>query len=555
MRLARLESSGFRNLDGSIEFPASTTLLVGPNNAGKTNVIDAIRLITPPRSDSPFQRRVTLDDFRHDELGVRDADAFELTATFEDLTPAETIAMTSCLVGGETTAKIRLAATVGMRDRVTWRLFGGEAHQPLADEMAREIVKHTYLPPLRDAKNDLRPGRDNKLVQLLKAFAPDGERRTRIEEIARTANRALDETEAVRMAHEEIRNRLRKMGGRHFTQATALRFAEMQFERIVSALKALAGSTTPLELGENGLGLNNLLYMATLLAAVGAENEDEDGTHILLVEEPEAHLHPQLQELLFRFLVEDSGLRRQVIVSTHSPNFAASAGVEAMTILVQPPGARFPIARSPARFGLEASTRLHLQRFLDVTKAGLLFANGVVLVEGIAEQLLLPSLVKRIGRDLKDDGVSVLNVGGVAFAPFASLFARERLPVRCAIVSDADPPEVVGDLVGGDADLSATAQQLQRIQNDQLHVYLSQRTFEWDLARADNWTTMLEALALVKPRVARALAADRPVAPNEQADLLYSKIGDIKGRFAQALVQVLSDDRPFNVPDYLRDAR
>src|SRR5439155_13946799 len=127
----------------------------------------------------------------------------------------------------------------------------------------------------------------------------------------------------------------------------------------------------------------------------------------------------------------------------------------------------------------------------------LLFARGVILVEGIAEQLLLPQLADRCGVSLSEAGISVVNVGGVSFAPFAELFSSDRLPYRCSIVSDGDPPtkkELDDELEGGEPLLSATAQKLKASETDTMHVFLAQKTFEWDLAEApDNWTTLIEA--------------------------------------------------------------
>jgi putative ATP-dependent endonuclease of OLD family len=555
MRLAQITAKGFRNLDGTVAFPDPLTLIAGENNTGKSNVIDALRLLTQSYAGARFNRWITSDDFAHDGKGNCLVDTFELEALYVELTDEERGRFVTCLAPsiGEDAARIRLTAQLGERGRVNPVWYGGDGQQPGVEPWAREAVLHTYLPPLRDAEGDLKPGRANKLVNLLNSLAPEGtSQRAEIETVANTSNEKLAATAAVTKAKTEIQGRLDKVLGPLFKQMTGLRFTDPRFDRVIGALWALAGDTDALELAENGLGFNNLLYMATLLAAI-TNDPPQDGLHLLLVEEPEAHLHPQLQDLLMRYLEGEAGAKTQVVVTTHSPNFAAASGVERMTVMTRAGAGQPIVARSPASFGLDQKALDHLHRFLDVTKTGLLFARGVILVEGISEQLLFPQLAQQCGISLSDAGVTIVNVGGVSFAPFAELFSSERLPYRCAIVSDGDPPkqsELDSELEGGEPLLSATAQKLKANETDTLHVFLAQRTFEWDLAEAGNWPSLIEALTLVKPKIAMTLAQ----LESGRSDALLSAVENCKGRFAQALTEVLADNRTLNVPTYLVDA-
>jgi len=180
---------------------------------------------------------------------------------------------------------------------------------------------------LRDAAADLRPGRQNRLVDLLEALAPPGHPdRDRIETEAENANVAIGKIPTVEAAKGKIAERLLAMtGSGRFRQHTDLAFADPRFDRVVSSLRARIGQFEAREMAENGLGFNNLLYMAVLLAAI-TDAPDDGALRVLLVEEPEAHLHPQLQDLLMRFLEDQAGGSTQVLVTSHSPNFASSAG-------------------------------------------------------------------------------------------------------------------------------------------------------------------------------------------------------------------------------------
>ncbi|MGH7182131.1 MAG: ATP-dependent nuclease, partial [Nitrospiraceae bacterium] len=208
-----------------------------------------------------------------------------------------------------------------------------------------------------------------------------------------------------------------------------------------------------------GLGSNNLLFMACELLLLGSEG---DGFPLLLVEEPEAHLHPQRQLRLMQFLQDQAGATRhdgqqiQIIVTTHSPNFASAIKLD--NLLMIQGGKAFPLVEGTT--GLDKSDYRFLERFLDVTKANLFFARGVVIVEGDGENILIPTLARLIGRDFSEHGVSIVNVGHTGLRRFARIFQRKELdkdgviniPVACIADMDVLPdcaPAIIGKVKEG----------------------------------------------------------------------------------------------------------
>jgi putative ATP-dependent endonuclease of OLD family len=151
------------------------------------------------------------------------------------------------------------------------------------------------------------------------------------------------------------------------------------------------------------------------------------------------------------------GQKIQIIVTTHSPNLASAIQLDNLVLMSG--GKAFPL--SLGRTGLNKSDYGFLSRFLDVTKANLFFARGLMIVEGDAENVLFPTLARILRRDFTSNGVSIVNVGGIGLRRFARIFHRKdpvndgTIPVPVACVTDIDvmpdcAPEITGRVKAGE---------------------------------------------------------------------------------------------------------
>lgn len=516
------------------------TALVGQNDAGKTAVIDALRLVLGTRDQDVF--RLDTMDFHQASPGAQYADEIVVRLTFRGLTTADRGAFAEFLtyetVAG-TTDTVLIVTWVAKRNakegssrRVIppeWR-SGAKGDGPLLDFGARSLLTATYLRPLRDAERAMSAGRGSRLSQILQhtkeirdtgnpfsklADPPEDPSTLSVLGLGDYASHLFGESDGIKQARKRLNDEylkplsfandlLHARIGVAGAQEDGLRLRQL-LEKLELALTASADVVSA---HSRGLGSNNLLFMACELLLLAAES---DGFPLLLIEEPEAHLHPQRQLRLMSFLQEQAekkradGQRIQIIVTTHSPNLASDLKLSNLVLIE---GARaFPLSQGKTK--LSASDYHFLERFLDVTKANLFFARAVLVVEGDAENILLPVLARLLGRDFHHHGVSVVNVGGVGLGRYARIFIRDdealdgtiNIPVACVTDMDVMPdnaPWIVGKLEAGTPIPQRPPSKRQwRVKADFPDVQLDQRRAERrakasgqkvDTFVADEWT-------------------------------------------------------------------
>ena len=204
----------------------------------------------------------------------------------------------------------------------------------------------------------------------------------------------------------------------------------------------------------NWLGYNNLIYMSLLLAKMQADGNiaymkrNAKVLSFLAVEECEAHLHPAMQYKFLKFLQDNNlnGHVRQIFMTSHSTQIASAVKLDDLICLTSPALGQINVGYPRAIYKEESSndmvSKQYVQRFLDATKADMFFANRLIFVEGIAEELLLPVFARYLNKNLTDEHVLVVNMGGRYFNHFLKLFDTKNpytINKKIVCLTDFDP--------------------------------------------------------------------------------------------------------------------
>ncbi|MEL6061414.1 MULTISPECIES: AAA family ATPase [unclassified Methylobacterium] len=469
MRICRI---GIRNFTNFRNFEVRTgrnVVVVGENKVGKSNLLFALQLIFDP-SLSERDRRLGLEHFWD---GLGDDKLGETIEISVDLTDFDVDPRLVAHLGGylidpgppmisRLTYRYQPMASLegqpGSLADYEYLLFGGMYPDTPVGSTLRRMLPLDLLPALRDAEKDLANWRRSPLRPLIEDLAGtlSVADRDAILDAVDGAQAALSGRPEVEAVARTIGGRLEGMVGPAHATSVALGLAPSRLDALLRALRLL------IDRGERGiaeasLGTTNLVFLA--LKSLELDRLIQDGERdytFLAVEEPEAHLHPHVQRLVYRHFLETAEVddedvdedppgragdatagRHVTILTTHSPHIASIAPLRSIVLLRrQADGSTEGV--STAEIPLDDAEVDDLQRYIDVTRGELFFSRGVILVEGDAERFLVPAFADALDIHLDELGISVCSVSGTNFAPYVKLLGPSGLRIPFVVLTDRD---------------------------------------------------------------------------------------------------------------------
>ncbi len=508
MYISKIQINNFRNFkQKEIEFNDGINVIIGHNNAGKTNLIKALSLVI----DTEKSKRLEIEDFNKNltlaELKAtspkisiaitikkgkeQEADdlvtisnwltkldsSYEALLTYEFFLPEKKLddyIKEMALVADDDPKAMDKAWKVLKHNFIrfyVYKIWGGDPiNQSTADNESLQKFDFQFLNAIRDVERDMLTGRNTLLREVFDFFMDyeikiDGAK-TPEQKHQEIKNRKIFFSEKADELIQELSNRIEegkkeilsyaKNTGASFNKATPNFEGSVSENEMYSVLKLIVQYETGIKIPatHNGLGYNNLIFMSLLLAKmqVNADVNYLDSNAkvftTLAIEEPEAHLHPAMQYKFLKFLNANKKEKkvRQIFVTTHSTHITSAVSLDEI-ICLHNEGGETNIGYPKKVFlngdgSVNNKSKKYVQRFLDATKSDMLFAQKVLFVEGIAEQLLLSIFANYLEKSLEDNHVAIINAGGRYFTHFLYLFdslKENTIPKKIVCLTDRDP--------------------------------------------------------------------------------------------------------------------
>ena len=520
MYISKININNFRNFSNlEFEFSEGTNVIIGHNNAGKTNLINALQLVfafrkaktklrvddfnkkysdfsKPPEINITITLKEQSQEPKDDKVVVYEwitelKAPYEAQLTFSFFLPQGDDYKEYCEEvekykkdGEYESEKVWHFIKKNYFTKYVTRIYGGHPEKKeKADSEMLDKFDFQFLDAIRDAEKEMFFGNNTILKKVLNYFLDfDITKGKKIKDLSTDENQKLKSKEFEFTDYSEklfthLKERISKDEILKYAKETgASKGGSPDFDvhltedDLLFALRLIIqidGMRIPIS--NNGLGYNNLLYTALILAKMQIESqssyygENAKVFPILAIEEPEAHLHPSMQYKFLNFLnnnINKEGKVRQLFVTTHSTHITSAVELDNILCLYKNLEGKNSVGYPGKAFNVESKeSKNYVKRFLDATKSNMLFADKVILVEGLAEQLLLPCFAAYNYYD-KDNNITnedelinqhvcTVSVDSRTFKHFLKLYSYSKenpnaIQKKVICITDADP-EIKGN--------------------------------------------------------------------------------------------------------------
>lgn len=592
MYISHLTIKNFRNFAQFDTDLYPFTLIVGENNTGKSNLLEALCLIFGQEITIYKKRALEIDDINYQVIkefkeqiikeGSMESIKFpevqiEVTMTDfnedqeavvgdwyidKDLKQAKLTYLFSIRQGWrgkekwikEQKEKLNIDLIDFPIDEYEFQIFGGNGQRSRVDFYFLKMLKMELLDALRDAKRELIASGDYRLLFRV-LNNRDHSKYKEIQKSLVDLKNIVDNDIEFKTVKKEIKDYLDKIAlhENDMDNGVNFKFSSPEMCEILKKLSLIYG-VDPIGVERNGLGRNNLLFISLILSHLTGENCGANQTFFRLIgiEEPEAHLHPHLQRHLSSRIKEEVKDNLQIILTSHSANISSKLDIDKTIILFKNNG---KVEKHRLLDGLDknSDTERYLRKFLNATNSEMFFAKKIILVEGISEQLLLSQLFKIYsnGNTLDQYGCNIVNVNGLAFSHFLEVIKNGYF-IRCIVITDKDNPKNKSS-EGRVKNLTEYEKD-----NDIIKICTStESTFEKDLIETNKngieKTTLLDALCKTKTTNGPKFVKD--TGTNDiDIELFFSEIKDYKSEFSLNLLDLVEGEKKsIKIPKYITD--